>query len=417
MQFSRFGDRFGRVSGIKQLMDDLGEAMSGQRDMLMLGGGNPAHIPGAERVWRVRMQDLLSDGNRFERMLADYDTAQGSPAFIEALVGFLNRQYGWGIGPENVAIANGAQTALFCLLNMFSGEMADGSRRRILFPVMPEYIGYADQGLYPDCYRAFRPRIELLPEREFKYHVDFDRFEMGDDAGAICVSRPTNPSGNVLTDAEIGRLCGLAEQRGIPLIVDNAYGNPFPGVMFSDATPPWRPPTTILTFSLSKLGLPGTRTGIVVGPPEVTQALVGVNSILSLASGNVGQQIVAPLLRDDRIVEMVRDVIRPFYEDRSRQAHQWLTDSLEGTEYVCHRREGSLFLWVWLRGLSITTRELYERLKARGVLVLPGEYFFFGLDEPWDHGNECVRLSYAQDAGGVRKGIAILGEECRRFAS
>ena len=33
---------------------------------------------------------------------------------------------------------------------------------------------------------------------------------VGDDIGAICVSRPTNPPGNVLTDDEIARLKSLA---------------------------------------------------------------------------------------------------------------------------------------------------------------------------------------------------------------
>jgi len=37
----------------------------------------------------------------------------------------------------------------------------------------------------------------------FKYHVDFSQLQPGDDIGALCVSRPTNPTGNVLTEDEI----------------------------------------------------------------------------------------------------------------------------------------------------------------------------------------------------------------------
>ncbi|MDF7801127.1 hypothetical protein P4C99_16745 [Pontiellaceae bacterium B1224] len=44
MNLSKFGEKFTRKAGITQLMDDLGAAMAGG-DMLMLGGGNPAHIP------------------------------------------------------------------------------------------------------------------------------------------------------------------------------------------------------------------------------------------------------------------------------------------------------------------------------------------------------------------------------------
>ena len=65
----------------------------------------------------------------------------------------------------------------------------------------------------------------------FKYQVDFDRIDMK-NVNAITASRPTNPTGNVLTDDEIARLCTLAEEHEIPLVLDNAYGLPFPGIIF-----------------------------------------------------------------------------------------------------------------------------------------------------------------------------------------
>ena len=36
-------------------MDDLGRAMAGGGEMLMLGGGNPALVPEVEKLWRGRM--------------------------------------------------------------------------------------------------------------------------------------------------------------------------------------------------------------------------------------------------------------------------------------------------------------------------------------------------------------------------
>jgi valine--pyruvate aminotransferase len=300
---------------------------------------------------------------------------------------------------------------LFCLLNMLSGPSSDGIHRKILFPLMPEYIGYADQGVFPGSYRAARPRIEQLEDRQFKYHVDFDALELGADTGAICVSRPTNPTGNVLSDQELRRLVDLAAQRDIPVIIDNAYGNPFPGIMFSDSLPAWDV-NTILTFSLSKLGLPGTRTGMVVGPPMIVRALESMNSVLSLATGNIGQIMLTPLLESGELISLVDTVIRPFYRERSLRAQEWLRQYLPADlDYRYHRCEGSMFLWLWFRDLPVTTRELYERLKRRGVLVLPGEFFFFGLDEPWAHRDQCIRMHYAHDMDAVQQGIRILADE------
>ena len=58
--------------------------------------------------------------------------------------------------------------------------------------------------------------------------------------------------------------------------------------------------------------------------------------------------------------------------------------------------------------------EIYRRLKERNVLVIPGEYFFYGLEEPWSHSNECLRLSYAQDPVKFREAAAIIAEEARK---
>ena len=75
---------------------------------------------------------------------------------------------------------------------------------------MPEYIGYANQSLGSEIFESVKPRIELIGDHDFKYRVDFDSLRVGDDTAAICVSRPTNPTGNVLTDGEVSHLAELA---------------------------------------------------------------------------------------------------------------------------------------------------------------------------------------------------------------
>lgn len=295
-----------------ELMDDMGKALSGSEPMIMLGGGNPAHIPTVNAIWRTRLEDILGEDGAMERMLANYDTPRGQPRFITALTELLNREFGWTLTSENVAITNGSQTAFFILLNMLAGR----STGKILFPLMPEYIGYADQALQPGTFIACRPRIEQVEEHVHKYRVDFPAVEdrlkesarRGGEAriSAICVSRPTNPSGNVLTDREIADLDELARRYDVPLIVDNAYGTPFPHIIFDDlvegsALPVWNE-NIVLGMSLSKIGLPGVRTGIIIARKEIVTALSRANAVLSLANTTVGQFLVEPLLGDGSIL-------------------------------------------------------------------------------------------------------------------
>lgn len=410
-----FGRKLSGHAGITELMKDLGEALSVSRDFRMLGGGNPAHIPEIQAVWRRRLRELMDDGDAVDRVLANYDPPQGSPSFIDAVVTCFNNRYGWGLRSGNVAITNGSQNTFFYLLNMLGGEDAGGRARKVMLPLCPEYIGYADQGIGPDLFTSAPPRIELIGDRSFKYHIDFSRLPWSDDVAAVCASRPTNPTGNVLTDDEVTRLSGEARARGVPWIVDNAYGAPFPDIIFSSAQPHWDD-NTILSFSLSKLGLPGLRTGIVVAREEIIQAISSMNAVVSLANGNLGQAIVEPLLRDGELLRLSRDVIRPFYERKSRQAQTWLHDAMAPGDlpYRVHKSEGALFLWLWFKDLPVTSAELYRRLKARKVLVIPGHYFFFGQAEAGRHRDECVRLTFSQADRTVEDGIGIMADEVRK---
>jgi len=403
-------------SGVVELMEDLGNALTTNRSAILMGGGNPAQIPAMQEVWRAEMASLLAEeGDRFANVLSNYEPPAGNPAFRQALADYLRERCGWAVGPENLAITAGGQTALFYLLNLFGGEAEDGSKRKILLPLMPEYIGYANMGAESDCFVTQPASIELLGENRFKYHVDFDRLKVGDEVGAICVSRPTNPSGNVLTDSEIQRLSDLSEQHEIPLIIDNAYGLPFPGVIFTEAKPFWNP-NVIQTLSLSKLGLPGTRTGIVVAAPEVIEAVSAMTAVTGLANNNFGQALVHSLVESGRLDGLSRDTIQPFYRERCQFAAEFLDSQLSGrADYRVHQTEGTFFLWLWMENLSITSRELYLRLKQRGVIVVPGEYFFFGLEEEWPHQTQCLRISYTQPKEAVAQGLEIIADEIIRL--
>lgn len=413
MDVSKFGKKIAVQSGIGQLMDDLGAAASSGREVFMLGGGNPAHIPAVEERFRRSVAAMLQDGGRLDRALGSYDPPHGNKEFAEAVARLLSDQFGWRIGPRNVAVTNGSQSAFFILFNLFAGDFDDGSRKKVLFPLIPEYIGYADVGLSPDLFAAKKPQIEHLDEHTFKYHVDFDSLRIADDIGAICVSRPTNPTGNVLTNCELEKLSDLARARGIPFIIDNAYGVPFPNIVFTDAEPHWDE-NTIVCMSLSKLGLPGVRTGVVVASEEIVEMVARANAVMSLTPGGVGTALVTDLIRSGEIIRMSRDVIRPFYEHKMQEAVAQVHKCFAGLDYHIHKPEGAFFMWLWFPNLPITDQQLYERLKQRNVFVVPGHYSFPGLAEPWSHTNECLRVSYAQDAGIVAAGIQAIADEVRR---
>ena len=414
MKFSEFGQQLTCNAGILSLMDDLGEAKAAGGDsIIMMGGGNPGVVPEFQDLLRKRLGEICNDPCQFHRLIGAYDPPQGESAFVAGLAGMLKKEFGWQLGPENICLTNGSQTAFFMLFNLFAGRYENGSKKKICLPMAPEYIGYADLGITDDFFVSTKPVIEKLDDNLFKYHVDFDKLSIGPDVGAICVSRPTNPTGNVITDEELARLDSLARKNDIPLIVDNAYGVPFPSMVYGEATPVWNE-NMVVCFSLSKLGLPAVRTGIIVARPEITRALASMNAIMSLSPGSFGAVLAEGLVRSGEIIDISRQLIRPFYRRKMERALAVVRREFSGVPWRVHKPEGAMFLWLWFEDMPITSHELYERLKKRGVLVVSGHYFYPGIREEWRHRDECIRATYSQNDDDVARGLAIIADEVKK---
>ncbi|STZ08015.1 Aspartate aminotransferase [Moraxella caprae] len=425
MNISKFGKKFTQNSGILQLMDDLGNALNSNKPVNMLGGGNPANIASVNDVYLQMLKDSIQ-GDGADSVALDcasnYSNPQGDGKFITALVDFFNRHYDWGITKDNIALTNGSQNAFFYLFNLFGGAFDDGDKS-ILLPLAPEYIGYADTHIDGKHFIGINPRIELCDydnqDGFFKYKVDFDALENLDalknnQIGAICCSRPTNPTGNVLTDDEMARLDNIAQAHNIPLIIDNAYGMPFPNIIHTKANLVWHD-NIILCFSLSKVGLAGVRTGIVIAKPEIIKAISSLNAIVNLAPCRFGASIVTPLINNDKINELSLQEIRPFYLKQAHTAIHLLKHAFKDLPQVkIHKPEGAIFLWIWFENLPISTQSLYEILKEKGTLIIPSEHFFVGIDtSDYRHAHECIRMSIAQPDDVLEKGIKAIGEVVR----
>lgn len=411
VKLSAFGEKLATGAGILSLMEDLGQAMA-QDNAILMGGGNPGFIAEIESVMAQRLRVLADDPRLLRRLIGIYDPPQGDIEFRSALATLLRREYGWELTADHIALTNGSQSAFFLLFNLFAGTTAEGGQRRILLPMAPEYIGYADLGLVGDFFTSVRPRIELIGEHQFKYRVDFSRIQLSDAIGAICVSRPTNPTGNVLTDHEVAELARLAGAQDIPLILDSAYGAPFPNMLYTPITPFWDE-RILLCLSLSKFGLPAVRTGIVIGRPEWVRLLAGVNAVVNLATGSFGAMLTTAMIESGEILRLSREVVQPFYRRRMEQTMACLAREFAGLNYRVHVPEGAMFLWLWFPELPISCRELYQRLKRQGVIVVAGDYFFPGLPPGWHHMEQCLRITYAQGEEEISRGLAIIAREIR----
>ena len=67
---------------------------------------------------------------------------------------------------------------------------------------------------------------------------------------------------------------------------------------------------------------------------------------------------------------------------------------------------------LWRIGkLAVARREGQAKVYDLAERVIPGEYFFYALEEPWAHSTQCLRMTFSQSEEVVRRGVAILADE------
>ena len=376
---TQFGDQMSGLTGVRAIMKDIIETLrsAGDRQFINLSAGNPVIIPEVEQLWRDCTQDLLSSDD-YGEVVCRYGVSQGYEPLIQAVVEDFNRRYGLNLTRANVLITPGSQALYFLAANAFGGYQANGQLRSIILPLSPDYTGYGGVSLVPEALRAYRPILDLsLGSHRFKYRPDFEQLTIDQNTGCVLFSRPCNPTGNVLSDEEVGQIAALAADHDVPVLVDSAYAPPFPALNFTEMSPIFGD-NILHCMSLSKAGLPGERLGIAVGPESLVKVLESFQTNLCIHSSRYGQAIAARAIASGALPHIAETVIRPYYQGKFAILEQALGQAMpDDIPWYLHQGEGAIFAWMWLQDLPMDDWEFYQALKRYGVIVVPGSSFFF----------------------------------------
>lgn len=410
-QLSDFGRTMTRLTGVRAIMKDIVETLQARagEDLINLSAGNPVILPEVEQLWRDCTQKLLASAD-YGEVVCRYGASQGYQPLIEAVVADFNQRYGLNLTPRNVLVTPGSQSLYFFAANAFGGV-----GREIVLPLSPDYTGYGGICLVPESLRAVRPALEVdETNHEFKYRPDFDQLEFGAETGCVIFSRPCNPTGNVLSEAEVRRIADLAAKRDIPVFVDSAYAAPYPALNFTPMMPVFAP-NIVHCISLSKAGLPGERVGIALGDEGILRAIEGFLTNACIHASRYGQALAAQAIASGALAHLSETVIRPHYQHKFTVLAEGLRAGLSADlPWFLHRGEGGVFAWLWLRDLPVTDWELYQELKRVGVIVVPGHTFFPGLRQEWSHARQCVRISLTASLREIERGVERLTEVVQR---
>lgn len=212
-----------------------------------------------------------------------------------------------------------------------------------------------------------------------------------------------NPTGTTMPFEQRQKLLTLAAQHQVPIVEDHIYarlrlrGKAVPSLKALD-----RAGIVIQIDSFSKVAFPGLRVGWCIGPETVIERLRVLKQSSDLHTDQLAQATLAEFMKrgsfDSHLKRMVKVYVKRLgVLEKSLERH-----FPGGTEWT--RPEGGLSVWVTLPA-GLDAGEMLIHARERGVVFVPGRYFYFQNPQP-----NTLRLGFAGlDEKEIVKGIATLG--------
>jgi aspartate aminotransferase len=338
---------------VKRAIDDVIAALGrvpGETVNLLVG--EPCFDPPAE-IQRA-----------FERMAGEPASGYGPPGGEPALRAVLaHREGGGSLAAEQVMITHGAKGGLLAL---FAELVEPGGE--VIHP-LPCYPAY------PAMVRRFGGKPVGVAERGdgFAGWSDEVLAAVSPSTRAVVLSSPSNPSGTTIADGELAALVDGCRERGIRLVLDEAYSafrfvedGADPGAVDPDRR------TVVRVGSASKsLALCGWRIGWIVADRELVKAVTGVQSAL----------LNPPATPPQRALVALPEVPESYFEANRKAVRERLkamTEAVRQAGFDAAMPAGGFYLWVDVRGRldseSPTSAAWCRRLAERhGVGLWPGE--------------------------------------------
>ena len=319
-----------------------------------------------------------------------YTPSAGVMELREAVAHRYKVDYGVDFKPEEVIITAGAKQALYNAAMVLFGPGDEVITHGPFWPSIGDQIKLAD---------ATPVIVQTHMEDGFTIHADPIINAITPKTKGILINSPCNPTGALVSEAEMAKIADAAKAKGLWVIVDFTYEKliyePVPHNLIKVLFDRMREKTVICSAASKAYAMTGWRCGWAIAPKDVIaqcnvlqgHATSNINSITQKAG------IAALTGPQDGVTAMLNE-----YRKRRDAVHGWLTSD---PRIVCVKPGGAFYLFPYVAGLLSpnglrSSGEFCEALlKDVAVAVTPGE----GFDAPG-----YFRLSYATSIERLKEG-------------
>ncbi len=258
-----------------------------------------------------------------------------------------------------------------------------------------------------DAYRAAAAmaHARLVPVRLVppSYALDIDALgaAITSRTRVLLLNSPHNPTGTVLSRAELDAIAALCIERDVLVVTDEVYEHMvYEREHIPISTLPGMAERTITISSAGKtLSFTGWKIGWATGPAELVEAVRTTKQFLTYVSGAPFQPAVAVGLR---LPDAYFEELRADLEHK----RDLLCAGLDAAGFAVYRPKGTYFITAGIRGVTdLNGDDLCRELPARcGVVAVPTSVFH---ENPAD-GADVIRLAFCKRTEVLDEAVARL---------
>jgi len=362
-------------SGIRDFFD----IVSTMKDVISLGIGEPDF----DTPWHVRESTVFA----LERGATHYTSNFGYLDLRRALAKYVRKAFGAEYNPENEV-----------LITVGVSEALDLALRALLNP--------GDEVIYHEpCYVSYRATILFAhgvpvevatrAENGFRLMRAMLEAKVTPRTKALMLNFPNNPTGAIMSRADLEDIAAFARERDLIVIADEIYGElTYDAPHTSIASLPGMRDRTIFLHGFSKAwAMTGFRLGYACGPAELIEAMMKIHQYTMLCASSLSQKAALEALArpETDIAEMVGEY---------RRRRNYVAAAFADMGLECHRPLGAFYAFPSVAKFGLSARDFaFKLLREERVAVVPGTAF-------GACGEGFVRCAYATSLENIKEAMS-----------
>ena len=354
-------------SGIRKFFD----IVSTTEGAISLGVGEPDFVT----PWKVRSAAIMS----LQRGYTQYTGNRGLPALRDLISRYLEERFGLQYDPKHILVTIGGSEAIDLALRACI-EQGD----EVLIPD-PAYVSYSPLVAMSD---GTPVHVECREEDNFILKPEQLERVITPRTKAIILTYPNNPTGAIMTKAELEAIAKVIIRHDLLVISDEIYAELTYGQKHATiAALPGMKERTVYVSGFSKaFAMTGWRLGYVCAPAEIDEAMFKIHQFGIMCAPTMSQYAAVEALKDGFLDDFATVAeMRESYDKRRK----FVLHSLSEIGLSCFEPRGAFYAFPSVKSTGMNAEQFANGLLAeQKVAVVPGNAF-------GKFGENNVRISYA----------------------